>query len=219
MDTQQRWRATFAKGAPIRYVSHLDLCQAWERAFRRAGLPVAHTQGFNPQARLQLAAALPVGYTGSAELMDVILIRPVETDEFLAPLRAALPRGLAVLDAHVIDLKANSLQASLRQAEYQVTALAALSPAEIEHRITQFLSLEHFEQPRMRKQRAETIDLRPLVDAVHLASVAAGEATLWMRLHAGAAGNVRPDTVLDALGLTPTQFQVERTRLILEDTG
>ena len=52
---QQRWRVTFAKGPQLKYISHLDLSLAWERALRRAGMPLAYSQGFNPQARLQLA--------------------------------------------------------------------------------------------------------------------------------------------------------------------
>jgi radical SAM-linked protein len=215
MDTQQRWRVTFARGTPIKYVSHLDLCRAWERTFRRAGLPLAYTQGFNPQARLQLAAALPVGYTGSAELMDVILTRVVEAADFLALVQPALPRGLAVVEVYAIDLKAPSLQSSLRQAEYRVTIRATVSPSEIERRIEHFLSLKHFEQRRVRKQRAETIDLRPLVDDVQLTSLTPDHSMLWMRLQAGATGSVRPDTVLDALGLLTEPLHVERTRLIL----
>jgi radical SAM-linked protein len=214
MDTQQRWRVTFSKGAPVKYISHLDLCQAWERALRRADLPLAYSQGFNPQARLHVAAALPVGYTGSAELMDVILTRPVAADKFLGQLRPVVPCGLAVLGAHTVELKAPSLQSSLSQAEYRVSVCPAVPQPEVEHRIGQFLSLEHFEQRRIRKQQVETIDLRPLVDSVRVDSRAPGAITLWMRVSAGAGGNVRPETVLEALGFQDTHPQIERTRLI-----
>ena len=217
MDTQQRWRVVFAKRSPIKYVAHLDLCQAWERALRRAGLPLAYSQGFNPQARLQIAAALPVGYTACAELMDIILARPIESDSLLGRLRPVLPLGLEALDARVVDLKTKSLQSSLCQAEYHVTLSTALSQPEIERRLTQFMSQTHFEHRRTRKQRAETIDLRPLVENMQVVSVTSGEALLWLRVHAGATGNVRPETVLDALGLTPAPMQIERTRLILDN--
>ena len=70
---KQRLRLRFSKGEQLKYISHLDLARAWERAFRRAGLPVAHSQGFNPRPRLQIAAALPVGVTGRAEYLDVWL--------------------------------------------------------------------------------------------------------------------------------------------------
>ena len=62
---QQRIRITFAKGEAIKYISHLDLNRAWERAFRRAGLPLAYSQGFNPKPKVGFGPALAVGISGS----------------------------------------------------------------------------------------------------------------------------------------------------------
>ncbi len=69
----QRMRVWFATDDTVKYVGHLDMHRTWERAIRRAGLPLAYTQGFNPQPRLQFAAALPVGFTGRGEVADVFL--------------------------------------------------------------------------------------------------------------------------------------------------
>ena len=69
----QRMRVWFRTDDTVKYVGHLDMHRAWERAIRRARLPLAYTQGFNPQARLQFAAALPVGFTGQGEVADVFL--------------------------------------------------------------------------------------------------------------------------------------------------
>ena len=216
MVTPQRWRVIFGKEAPIKYISHLDLCQTWERVFRRAGVRVAYTQGFNPQARLQLAAALPVGYTSRAEMMDALLEQPMEAAELLSRLLPALPGGLTVTNAREVDLKAASLQSSLRRAEYQVNLSTALTHGEIASRIATFLSAEHFEQSRMRKQRVEVVDLRPMVDDIRLESRGGGEVVLWMRVSAGALGNSRPETVVEALVLAAGHLQIERTKLLFE---
>ena len=80
----QRMRVTFATDDTVKYVGHLDMARAWERAIRRARLPLAYSQGFNPQARMHFAAALPVGFTGQAELIDVFLDAEVEPAGFLA---------------------------------------------------------------------------------------------------------------------------------------
>ena len=95
----QRMRVTFATADTVKYVGHLDMHRAWERAIRRAGLPLAYTQGFNPQARLQSAAALPVGFTGQGEVADVFLNEALEPAEFLSRLTAALPPGIRPLRA------------------------------------------------------------------------------------------------------------------------
>jgi radical SAM-linked protein len=213
---QQRWRVTFAKGPQLKYISHLDLALAWERALRRAGMPLAYSQGFNPQARLQLASGLPLGYTSTAEIVDVILDEPFAAADFAARLRPALPPGLAVIAAEEVDLKSPALQSTLRQAEYRVTVETALPAGELAGRIAVLLAADRLEQQRVRKQRAETFDLRPLVDDVRLETAAGGRATFWMRLSAGNHGNVRPEAVLTALDLGEAYAQVERTKLLFE---
>lgn len=214
--SQQRLRITFAKGPQLKYISHLDLTLAWERTLRRAGVPLAYSRGFNPQAKLQLASGLPLGYTGAEEMMDVILTEPTSPDEFIARVRLALPEGLSVVAAEEVALKSPSLQSALHQAEYRVTVETLLPDNELSTRISHLLASDRLEQQRVRKRRVETFDLRPLVDDVRLEAMGEGQAILWMRLSAGQRGNARPDAVLAALGLADAHSQVERTKLVFE---
>jgi radical SAM-linked protein len=214
---RQRWRITFAKEKPLRYISHLDLHRTWERVFRRAGIRVAYSQGFNPQPRIQLASALPLGYVGSAEVMDVILEEAIEAEELVSRLQAVAPVGLRIIAAHPVPLQAPALQTQLCQAEYCVQISTSLPCEEIARRITGFLSAAHFTQERTRQRRRETIDLRPLVDDLRLERCADGEAVLWMRLSHSPRGSVRPETVLEALGLGEALSRIERTRLIWQE--
>ena len=68
-----RLRLTFTKTGSLKYTGHLNLHRTLERTFRRAGLPLAYSQGFNPQPRMNLAEALPLGITSECEVMDVWL--------------------------------------------------------------------------------------------------------------------------------------------------
>ena len=77
-----RLRVTFTKNGPLLYTSHLDLARIWERSLRRAGAPLVYSQGFNPRPKLHLAAALPLGHVGEAELLDVWLERPTSVEAF-----------------------------------------------------------------------------------------------------------------------------------------
>lgn len=214
---RQRWRITFAKEKPLRYISHLDLHRTWERVFRRAGIRVVYSQGFNPQPRIQLASALPLGYVGSAEVMDVILEEAIEAEELVSRLQAVAPVGLRIIAVHPVPLQAPALQTQLCQAEYCVQISTSLPCEEIARRITGFLSAAHFTQERTRQRRRETIDLRPLVDDLRLERCADGEAVLWMRLSHSPRGSVRPETVLEALGLGEALSRIERTRLIWQE--
>ena len=70
---KRRIRIQFTKEGALRYISHLDLHSLMERSTRRAGLPLAYSQGFHPQPKIQLAAALALGFASTAELVDIWL--------------------------------------------------------------------------------------------------------------------------------------------------
>jgi radical SAM-linked protein len=211
-----RLRVTFAKGAGLKYISHLDLALTWERALRRAEVPLAYSQGHNPQARLQLASGLPLGYTGTAEVMDVLLTEPMSPEEFARRVDMTLPTGLSLDKVEEVPLKTTALQSVLRQATYRVTVETPLPADELRKRITNLLATDHLEQQRIRKGRPETFDLRPLVETVWLEGILDEQAILHMQLSAGQHGNVRPDAVLAALSLEDAFFQVERTKLLFK---
>ncbi|HEX2036868.1 MAG TPA: TIGR03936 family radical SAM-associated protein, partial [Chloroflexota bacterium] len=66
-----RMRLVFAKRPSVRFIGHLDLVRLWERACRRAQLPLAYTLGFTPHPRLTFASPLALGATGDRELLDI----------------------------------------------------------------------------------------------------------------------------------------------------
>ncbi len=211
-----RYRLTFTKEYPVKYVGHMDVVLSWTRAFRRAGVPLAYSAGFNPRAKIQVAASLPVGTMGSAELMDITLTEPMEPDEILRRVNATLPNGYRLLAVEAIAADTPKLQASLRQAEYRVTVETDLSAAEIQSRIEHLLAQTEIIQTRIRRKREETFDLRPLVFDIALLEKTDADAVLTMRLSAGQHGNVRPDAMLHALGIQNTWVQTERTKLIFD---
>lgn len=214
-EQQELWRVrlTFAKGEAIKYVSHLDLARAWERLFRRAGLPVAYSQGFNPRPRFQIASGLPVGVTGRAELLDVWLAERLKPGEVLARLRPASPPGLEILAAEEVELRAPALQAQVRAAEY-VAVLDTAEPLEaIRARIEALLAAPSLPRQRHHKGQQQSYDLRPLVQALAVRPAPGSDTLLEMRLQASAEGAGRPDQVLDVLGLSLAARGIERTKL------
>jgi hypothetical protein len=121
----QRIRLTFAKDAPLRFIGHLDLGRAWERAFRRARLPLAYTLGFTPHPRLTFAAPLALGATGEGELLDIYLREEMKPDELVHRLAEQLPQGLRVAAAKLLPAEGPSLTSLTRWAEYLVEASPA----------------------------------------------------------------------------------------------
>ena len=211
-----RLRLIFAKKKQIKYIGHLDLVLAWERALRRAQIPLAYSKGFNPRPKIQVASSLPVGTTGSAEIMDIVITQPMEPAEALERIRPALPEGMELHAVEIIPLKDSTLQHLLRQAEYRVTVETDLPAEVLAERIEGLLSAETIPQTRQRKNQTEAIDLRPWLHDLAVESLNGGEATLRMRLTAGQFGNLRPEELLKALGLGDNWAEIERTRLIFE---
>jgi len=212
-----RLRLHFAKGERLKYIAHLDLARTWERAFRRAGLPVVYSQGFNPRPRFQIAAALPVGVTGSAELLDVWLGERQDPEQVLARLREVLPAGLEVLGIEEVDLRAPSLQSQMRAADYVVNLESSEPVTAIQARIRELLAAPVLLRQRQHKGKLQSYDLRPLIQDLAVEQGAgAGQVTLRMHLQASPHGAGRPDQVLEALGLALAAHTIERTRLYFE---
>ena len=217
--TRQRLRLNFSKKKEIKYIAHLDLALAWERALRRAQLPLAYSQGYNPRPKMQFASGLPLGSTSSAEILDVILTEPVAPAEAHSRISQKLPRGIGLNAVEEVPLKAPTLQNLLRQAEYSIVVEINDLPADtLRQRIEALLAAEEIIQTRRRKGRDEEFDLRPWLYQLQLKSIAQGDAHLSLRVAAGQHGNLRPEAVLEAPDLAENWAEIERTRLIFAES-
>jgi radical SAM-linked protein len=213
---QQRLRLCFSKGESLKYISHLDLNRTWERVFRRAALPIAYSQGFNPRPRFQIAAALPVGVSGRAEYLDLWLTIALGPGEVRERLSQVLPTGLEVKSVNEVELRAASLQSQMRTADY-VVKVESEEPIEALHtRVCAFLALSTLLRQRPHKGKLRTYDLRPLVHDVQVEPGTAGQHVLVIRMQASPEGAGRPDELLEALGLVLAPHTIERTNLGFE---
>jgi radical SAM-linked protein len=206
-----RIRIKFVKTEAMRFTGHLDLHRAWERTFRRAGLPLAYSQGFNPRPRLQLASALPLGFTSQEEIADAWLEEDLPLEAIFAALDAALPPGLHLLEIKEIDLRAPALQTEIGAAEFIVTLLDPMPNLGV--RLEALLRQENL----TRQRRGKSYDLRPLIlEMATLPPAKSDQQRIFMRLAAREGATGRPEEVIDALGIPVYNTRVERTKLIFE---
>lgn len=213
-----RLRITFSKTGSLRYTGHLDLQTVWERTARRAGLSLAYTHGFHPGPRIQIAAALPLGIAGTAEIVDLWLDSdPGEPSVTKNRLQTGAPPGLTILQVETVDEHGPALQTQVDSAEYLVTLLEPMTGPELQARLDNLLRLAAL--PRTRRDKS--YDLRPLIEELTLTpgpSPAGGGVGMrvFMRLAARVGATGRPEEVLDALGIPLEAARIERTRLILK---
>jgi radical SAM-linked protein len=205
--TNARYRLTFGKGRELRFTGHLDLHHAWERTFRRAMLSLAYSEGFSPRPKINIGAALPLGCTSEADLVDVELDQEMETVQLIEALGAAAPPGLTISEIAKVPDGSPKLQKLIESSEYLIPIPSEDTKA-LEPLIEAMLSSEKL--PRVR--RGKEYDLRPLIEELSLAE----PSELRLRLAARSGATGRPDEVLRALELDPAPLVPHRVRLILK---
>src|SRR5688572_18230818 len=219
-----RIRITFAKQGPLRYTGHLDLHKLWERAARRAELPLAYSQGFHPQPKMNIAAALPLGFSSRCEVMDMRLEHEIPLAGLREKLQQTLPAGIQVLNVESADERAPALQTQVISAEYQVTLTGSVDASELKRQIDSAMESESI----LRERRGKAYDLRPLIEELQilasdgspsvpghsLTGTRAPVIQILMRLAAREGATGRPEEVLDTLGIAFEETHIERTNLI-----
>lgn len=219
---RQRIRIRYAKEEAIKFISHHDEFRLWERALRRADLPLLYKQGFNPQPHIQFAAALGVGITGVNELLDIVLFPPVPLEEVAARLRAKLPPAVTLRRLEEVPLHAPPLQTLVIGADYTILLYAA--PGEIpesllKERIADFLARTTIWRERERKGKPYTYNLRPLVFELRYEGYdpALEEHCIFLRVQVRSGATGRPDEVVDALGFDDFARTLRREHLYFAD--
>lgn len=211
----QRLRINFSRGEKVKYISHLDLMRLWERALRRADIPMAYSQGFSPHSKISIAAPLPIGVTSDGELMDVLLRRRVSPYHFIKVVGEQLPIGIRLLGAEQVSLRLPSLQSQVRQAEYHVGLETNKEAGEVEDALHSFMAKENIPWQHQRDTEMRYYDLRPLVYRLWVVGWHESGYTLGMRLRADSSATGRPEQVTAALGFVDRPLSVHRTRLML----
>lgn len=211
-----RIRIKFCRGAELKYISHLDIMRMWHRVFQRAGIPLAYSEGFNPQPRLALAAPLAIGITSEAELMDVYCAKWVSPHYLVDSVTNQLPKGVKILQTSPVPLPQPSLQAMMRFAHYRVEVPTDKDEEQLKQDLDSLLALESLPWQHQRDTGIRKYDLRPLIDDLFLAHSEKGGCTLEMCLRCDSGGSGRPEQVVKALGIEGYPSAVHRTRLILK---
>lgn len=199
-DAAFRLRVTYGKTGRLRFLSHLEVAHACERAVRRTGLGYAVTQGFNPRMRIAFGPALPVGSAGVAEAYDLWLSRLVPAAETLEMLLVATPAGLAPVEARYVSDKEPSLTAAMTLGEYEVVVEdPGMGPGRLAEALARVvgsgsLTIEH-------KGAMKVYDLAVCIPEGAQVAEEPGRATARMVVHMGPWGSLRPEALVrEALG-------------------
>jgi radical SAM-linked protein len=192
-------RVRFTKVGRVRWTSHRDVARMWERALRRARMPVAYTAGFTPRPQLSFGLALPTGCESDAEYLDIALDEPVAPSELARRASPMLPEGVDVVAAAVLEPGTNSLQEDVSSCTWEIR-VPGVGSVELEVAIGHALVADSLPITRERKGRDVVDDLRPSVLALSCAGYDADGAQLVAELGTRPRG-VRPSELAQALGV------------------
>jgi len=152
-------RIRFSKLGKIRWTSQRDVARLWERALRRAGLPISYSGGFSPRPRLSFGLALPTGCESTAEYLDVFLDRELELGELSLRVAAALPAGIEVMATGSPEVGRGSLQEEVTSCTWEVDV--AGGARDLEAAVSGVMDAQSLPVERERKGRRVCDDLRP----------------------------------------------------------
>ena len=210
----------FTKDGYAKYTSHLDLLRFFKRAFRKSGIALSYSQGFNPHPKLGFAQPLSLGYSSICELLEFTTDVPYNTDEIYKMLAEMMPEGLNILWCKELDDGIKSLAAIADYAEYQV-----LIPYDIEAEKLEEISNGYLAQDEIQAMKRQKKDKKLVpIDIKHMirnfeASVQKGEIKLNLLLDCGSISNCSPELVIASfceygkIDVPRYAMEVERTVL------
>lgn len=220
----ERWdyRLTFAKKGRARYISHLDLMRTMQRAFKRAGVPIWYTQGFNPHAYLMFPLALSLGTESEVEILDIALVEDWNCGELVARLNSAMPEGLYFVDAAKPVMK----HTEIAFAEYEIEASFDVSADKALQLFEEFSQLQTIEiekrtKPKKgRKAGTKLVDIKPHI-SVKGCEVRENKLCIKLVLPAGTQFNLNTSVVMDAfcekMNVNADSIYTKRTKIICEN--
>lgn len=242
-------RIKFSKEGPMKFLGHLDTMRYFQKALRRASLPVAFSGGYSPHMIMSFAAPLGVGIESLGEYFDLELTETLPTDEIVSRLDREMVEGVHILSARQVeDGKASKAMALVAAADYEITFRTGKEPKAVwQGQIAPFLAQEEILITKESKKGEKQVNIRPFIYRMELLpgnhclleetsapgnSRAAGEGRqtensgdrIFMCLASASANYTKPEAVMESffrfLGEEPQEFAWMTKRLeVYANTG
>lgn len=209
-------RVVYEKCGRAKYISHLDLMRAMQRAIKRSKLPIWYTQGFNPHIYIMFPLTLSLGFESKVEIMDFALIEDLPFDEVLERLDGQMPEGMRIVSCG----RPVHSHTEITSAEYKVKFTADRPAEECRKLFEDFLAKDKIEiEKRTKKKAVNLVDIRPSIDVRSLEN---DDKYVYMTMVLPAGGsfnlnaNVVVETFFDMYGLTGDEICIERTKIMID---
>ncbi|WP_416387297.1 TIGR03936 family radical SAM-associated protein [Diplocloster agilis] len=216
-------RIKFGKYGAMKFIGHLDIMRYFQKAMRRAGIPISYSGGYSPHMIMSFASPLGVGLTSDGEYMDIEAEECLPSEEAVRRLNDVMVEGMKVLRYRLLPDDAGNAMSLVAAADYLVCFREGCAPALAwQDQLQDFFSQDEIPILKKTKKSEKVVDIKPLIYSLELCE---GD-IISMRLSAGSADNLKPELVMEAFaafsGFELPQFgiQIHRKELYArsEDT-
>lgn len=206
-------RAKFQKEDELKYISHLDLMRLFQRAFRRADIPISYTQGYTPHPKFSLATALSLGITSDGEYMDVELDERMDVEKFIKQMNGVLPSGVKIIKAAYVN-ENKSLMSIISWSTYviQFSLQDVITREKLVEIINNFLSKEQINIVKEKKKKGKLVkkevNVRGYIKKIIPLIIEDERVVIRVTLKTGSKGNLKPEALVNLLD-RDTSLKVE----------
>jgi len=216
-----RYRITYQKTGPLRYISHLDLQKIWIRTLLRAKIPLAYTQGFHPVPKISPGWPLALGWNGFGEMIDLWFdfdnlnpVHEISEKDLYDGINRNAPQGLSVINLQRIPIYSPALTTITRSAVYEINFFSQISPDELQIKMETLYATPSI----IRNRRNKDYDLKPLIEKFSFSHDQDLNTIMNIQMAARDSAMGRPDEVVEALGIDSDQIRYSRLFFILESS-
>ena len=194
-----RYAIKFSKDGYVKYTSHLDLLRMFKRAFKKTGLGLKYSQGYNPHPKMGFAQPLSLGYSSRCELIEFETEMPHTTGEIMEKMRGEMPDGIKLLSCFELDEKIKSLASDAEAAEYKIWIPTEHTEEVLKSFLATYLNKKEITALKRQKKtkKIEPVNIRHMIRELEISKV--GEfAMIKALLDCGSKSNCSPELVISS---------------------
>jgi len=218
----------FSKTGNLKYISHLDLMRLFQRAFKRAGMQLEHSKGFNPHPKMSFAQPLSLGFESVGEYLEFELTEDLSSETIRSGLSSMLPTGISILHCGKMKSPKKSMAAQVWMAAYDICADLDAIPEKnlLEKELIAFQEQEEIsvEKRKKKTKKLESIDIKPFIAGFELKREPFAEDCIMLTclVRTGSEANLNPDVLMEAfltyaqIEKKPGQFRICRKELFFQ---
>ncbi len=189
-------RIKFSKQGAMKFVGHLDIMRYFQKAMRRAGIPIRYSEGFSPHQIMSFAAPLGVGITSTGEYFDIEVTDHMSSEAMKDRLNQVMADQIQILSCKKLPDSSKNAMSIVCRADYKLEFRDKYAPKDLEEffqKLEEFYGQETILITKKTKKSLREMDLKPLIYRLERQ-----ENAVFMQVSTGSVDNIKPESVMEA---------------------